>query len=140
MLVPAFGIGLTFAVSTVSAAPQSPAPLWRNVSRIVLVCSTSFDATLCEAIQKVARTRSVLPIVALTGNAPTDRGTVIVTIDPDDDGRRLVAVARRALEIDDAEGPARYAVAWDAAAPMTAVEDLLTRILPHRSGGGQWLE
>ncbi|MEG3166298.1 hypothetical protein U1701_17045 [Sphingomonas sp. PB2P19] len=145
MLAPALGIGLTLALPAAGAMAQMPSPLWRGVSHIVLACSASVDPALCQTIGEAARGHSALPVTlaphgALSDGTRPDRGAVIVTIELDDDRRSLVAVARRALEIDDAEGPARYAVAWNAAAPMAAISDLLNRILPHRSARGRRLE
>lgn len=135
---PVVGIGLVLAASTTAAVLQvMPAPLWRGVSRIVLTCSPNMDCDLCDAFRDAARTHTALLVETSTDTAPTDRRTVMLSIAPADDGRSLVAVARRALEIDDAEGPARHAVAWDAAAPGVAVDALLTRILPRRPKGGR---
>jgi hypothetical protein len=125
--------GVAIAISSTGAMVQGmPSPLWRGVSRIVLSCSAGLDAKLCAAIRNAARVHTAIPVELATGVAPTDRATVILTITPADDGRSLVALAHRAVEIDEAEGPARYVVAWDATAPGAAVDDLLTRILPHR--------
>ncbi|RYE92174.1 MAG: hypothetical protein EOO77_47150 [Oxalobacteraceae bacterium] len=81
-----------------------------------------------------------MPVESAGGVLPSDRGTVILTIAPAEDGHSLIAIARRALEIDEAEAPAQYAVAWNSADPGTAVDDLLSRILPRRPGGGRRLE
>lgn len=141
MLMPAFGMGMALIASSAFVMPRAaPAPLWRGVVRIALACSSDLDPALCDAIAKAARVRTPLQVKVIIGKAPIDRDTVIVTFALDDDGRQMLADAHRALEIDDAESPARYAVAWSSAAPMAAVEDLLTRILPHRSGGGRRLE
>lgn len=129
--------GLVIAISSAGAMAQAmPSPLWRGVSRIVVSCSTGLDARLCDAIVNAARVHTAIPVELASGAAPTDRATVILAITPADNGRTLVALAHRAVEIDEAEGPARYAVAWDPTAPSAALDDLLTRILPHRSVGG----
>lgn len=139
MLVWAFGMEMALIASSAAAIPPQamPAPLWRGVSRIALACSSDFNVALCTTIAEAARVRTPLPVAIIIGKAPINRDTVILTLAPDDSGRQLVAVARRALEIDDAESPARYVVPWNAAAPIAAVEDLLTRILPHRPGGAR---
>lgn len=138
MLGPVLGIGLALTAAAMGVTAQGmPSPLWRGVSRIVLSCSTGMDAKLCAVVRDAARLRTAIPVETAKGSAPVDRATVILTITLADNGRSLVASAYRAVEIDEAEGPARYAVAWDAAAPGTAVDDLLTRILPHRSGEDQ---
>lgn len=130
--------GMAMVISSTSAMAQGmPSPLWRGVSRIVLSCSASLDARLCDAIRNAARVHTAIPVEPATGATPSDRATVILNITPADNGRSLVALAHRAVEIDEAEGPARYAVAWDATAPGAAVDDLLTRILPHRFGEGR---
>jgi hypothetical protein len=141
VLRPAFGIGLALTAAAAGAsARHMPAPLWRGVSRIVLICPANMNAAICEAVTRGARVRTALPVEPVAAALPNDRGAVILTIAFAEDGRSLVAIARRALEIDEAEGPAQYAVAWNAADPGAAVDDLLNRILPQRSGGGRRLE
>ena len=131
-------MGLALTVAAAGAEPQlMPAPLWRGALRIVLTCSAALDPAVCALVHRIASARATLPIETANGPVAPDRKTVIVSVAPGKDGRTLVAVARRALEIDDAEAPARYFVVWDAAAPETAVDVLLNRILPHRSTGGR---
>lgn len=119
------------------AERSMPAPLWRGVSRIVLVCAGEMDIALCDAIHKAAKIYSPWP-VALSAPISANRDTIILTIAVEQSGscRRLVGVAQRAVEIDEAEAPARRAVGWPAdTLPSAAVDTLVAGILPRRSGG-----
>ncbi|WP_093666763.1 hypothetical protein [Sphingomonas gellani] len=122
--------------------PQgTPSPLWRGATRIALSCTTDVDSSLCDILQQQARALSALPVDPASGRegaTVADRGVVVLTVSIEDigDARRLAAVARRAVEIDDAESPARHAVPWPVTkgeAGREAAERLLAGILPHRS-------
>lgn len=121
------------------AYQHMPSPLWRGVTRIALVCAADMNASLCEALVRQARTRTSLPVELVTGRKSVhaaDPGLVVVTVALESDraGRRLTAVARRALEIDDAQGPVRRSSVWSANATETqAADQLLGAILPGRS-------
>lgn len=137
-------IGLMVAAVPMHAGAEPPAPqrmpsaLWRGVTRIALVCAADIGVSLCKTLLHQAQARTDLPVELASGHdglhAP-DRGVVVLTVTLEGSrvDRRLTAVARRAVEIDDAEGSIRRTSAWPATATGPQVADrLLATILPAR--------
>lgn len=133
------------APDAVDAAPSSqrvmPSPLWRGAARIGLMCDTGIAPALCDVIADEARRRSRLPVTPISRDhraTRADRDTVIlaVAIEQHPQGEHLVVV-RRAVEIDDAESPARYSVAWHGTAPpRPQIDEVLQKSLPHHRNAG----
>ena len=134
------------APDTVDAAPSPqramPSPLWRGAARIGLMCDTGIAPALCDVIADEARRRSLLPVTPISSDhraTKADRDTVIVAvaIEQHPQGEHLVVVVRRAVEIDDAESPARYSVAWHGTAPpRPQIDEVLQKSLPHHRNAG----
>ena len=134
------------APDTVDAAPSPqramPSPLWRGAARIGLMCDTGIAPALCDVIADEARRRSLLPVTPISSDhraTKADRDTVIVAvaIEQHPQGEHLVVVVRRAVEIDDAESPARYSVAWHGTAPpRPQIDNVLQKSLPHHRNAG----
>ncbi len=134
------------APDAVDAAPSSqrvmPSPLWRGAARIALICDTGIAPALCDVIVEEARRRSLLPVTPISQDhraTKADRDTVIlaVAIEQHPQGEHLVVVVRRAVEIDDAESPARYSVAWHGTAPpRPQIDEVLQKSLPHHRNAG----
>jgi hypothetical protein len=134
------------APDAVDAAPSPqrvmPSPLWRGAARIGLMCDTGIAPALCEVIADEARRRSLLPVTPIPSDhraTKADRDTVIVAvaIEQHPQGEHLVVAVRRAVEIDDAESPARYSVAWHGTAPpRPQIDDVLQKSLPHHRNAG----
>lgn len=134
------------AADAVDAAPSPqramPSPLWRGAARIGLMCDTGIAPALCDVIADEARRRSLLPVTPISSDhraTKADRDTVIVAvaIEQHPQGEHLVVVVRRAVEIDDAESPARYSVAWHGTAPpRPQIDDVLQKSLPHHRNAG----
>ncbi len=134
------------AADAVDAAPSPqramPSPLWRGAARIGLMCDTGIAPALCEVIADEARRRSLLPVTPISSDhraTKADRDTVIVAvaIEQHPQGEHLVVIVRRAVEIDDAESPARYSVAWHGTAPpRPQIDNVLQKSLPHHRNAG----
>ena len=134
------------APDAVGAAPSPqramPSPLWRGAARIGLMCDTGIAPALCEVIADEARRRSLLPVTPISSDhraTKADRDTVIVAvaIEQHPQGEHLVVIVRRAVEIDDAESPARYSVAWHGTAPpRPQIDEVLQKSLPHHRNAG----
>lgn len=134
------------APDAVDAAPSPqrsmPSPLWRGAARIGLMCDTGIAPALCDVIADEARRRSLLPVTPISRDhraTKADRETIIlaVAIEQHPQGEHLVVVVRRAVEIDDAESPARYSVAWHGTAPPgPQIDEMLQKSLPHHRNAG----
>ena len=134
------------APDAVDAAPSPqrvmPSPLWRGAARIGLMCDAGIAPAVCVVIADEARRRSLLPVTPISSDhraTKADRDTVIVAvaIEQHPQGEHLVVVVRRAVEIDDAESPARYSVAWHGTAPpRPQIDDVLQKSLPHHRNAG----
>lgn len=134
------------APDAVDAAPSPqrvmPSPIWRGAARIGLMCDTGIAPALCEVIADEAQRRSLLPVTPISSDhraTKADRDTVIVAvaIEQHPQGEHLVVIVRRAVEIDDAESPARYSVAWHGTAPpRPQIDDVLQKSLPHHRNAG----
>jgi hypothetical protein len=126
------------AQAEMPASQRMPSALWRGVTRIALVCAADINASLCKALLHQAQARTSLPVELASADndiRTANRGLIVLTVALEEGAdRHLTAVARRAVEIDDAEGSIRRTSAWPTTATVSQVADqLLGAILPPRS-------